>query len=246
MDRASRFIVYGLCDPITDELRYIGKSSNGLSRPKRHITLIEKPRTHKQRWINGLLRAGVAPEIVVLEVLANASELDEWERWWIAYWRFIGGRLTNATDGGDGWAVGDRNPMRNPEARERHRAAMKGRPFSPQHKRNHALAVSAVKVRDLTGQRFGRLVVVEQKGRRWSKVIWLCDCDCGKQISTLGVYLTNGDTKSCGCLSERRPVCPRGHERSPDRECRVCGAAKARRQRARKRAERARLQERLL
>jgi len=56
------------------------------------------------------------------------------------------------------------------------------------------------KLIDLTGQRFGDLVVLERdinkpKGRAY----WICQCDCGKIISTLGTHLRQGNSKSCGC-----------------------------------------------
>ena len=58
-------------------------------------------------------------------------------------------------------------------------------------------------VRDLTGQRFGRLVVVERATEANDKngnTMWLCVCDCGKGINARGSNLTSGKTKSCGCL----------------------------------------------
>lgn len=54
---------------------------------------------------------------------------------------------------------------------------------------------------DLTGKVFGKLTVLSDTGRRKSrKVIWLCQCECGKQTEVLSGYLISGDTKSCGCL----------------------------------------------
>ncbi len=50
--------------------------------------------------------------------------------------------------------------------------------------------------KDLTGQRFGRLTVLKYLGE--SK--WLCQCECGNYSSPKGYNLTNGITKSCGCL----------------------------------------------
>lgn len=52
---------------------------------------------------------------------------------------------------------------------------------------------------DLTGRRFGRLVVIERTGRRWS-----CRCDCGNTKTLPGDRLRSGETRSCGCL--RREV----------------------------------------
>jgi hypothetical protein len=54
---------------------------------------------------------------------------------------------------------------------------------------------------DLTGQRFGRLIVVKKIGtNKNKKIVWLCQCDCGNTIQTLGESLRTGSTKSCGCL----------------------------------------------
>jgi hypothetical protein len=56
---------------------------------------------------------------------------------------------------------------------------------------------------DLAGQRFGKLVVVEDTGRRKSRrPIWKCVCDCGNRVEALGKYLLCGDTKSCGCIAQ--------------------------------------------
>jgi len=55
---------------------------------------------------------------------------------------------------------------------------------------------------DLTGQRFGRLVVIEQAGRdKRGAVLWRCKCDCGNEAVVLGNLLKRGGTKSCGCIS---------------------------------------------
>lgn len=58
---------------------------------------------------------------------------------------------------------------------------------------------------DLTGQRFGRLVVLERaEGKRKPNgsliTRWHCKCDCGNEVDVIASYLKNGTTKSCGCL----------------------------------------------
>jgi hypothetical protein len=54
-------------------------------------------------------------------------------------------------------------------------------------------------LRDLTGQRFGRLVVEApaafRSGCRW----WRCRCDCGTVKEIRGPVLNRGEAKSCGC-----------------------------------------------
>ena len=61
------------------------------------------------------------------------------------------------------------------------------------------------KLIDLTGKRFGRLVVVRRvsdhiKPNGKKLVMWECKCDCGNVKEILGSNLTRGLTKSCGCL----------------------------------------------
>jgi hypothetical protein len=54
---------------------------------------------------------------------------------------------------------------------------------------------------DRTGQRFGKLVVLEQAGRSPSKkVLWKCQCDCGNQSTVPSGSLVTGNTESCGCV----------------------------------------------
>lgn len=58
-------------------------------------------------------------------------------------------------------------------------------------------------VRDLTGQRFGKLRVIERAGsNKFGKVTWRCICDCNKETIAIGNSLVNGHTKSCGCIKE--------------------------------------------
>lgn len=55
--------------------------------------------------------------------------------------------------------------------------------------------------RDLTGERFGRLRVLQRDGcNKHGQVKWWCRCDCGTEKHVLGTCLTRGMTASCGCL----------------------------------------------
>lgn len=55
---------------------------------------------------------------------------------------------------------------------------------------------------DLSGKRYGRLLVERQAGRdKHGNVMWLCKCDCGTEKEISGVHLRQGRTKSCGCLN---------------------------------------------
>ena len=61
--------------------------------------------------------------------------------------------------------------------------------------------------RDLTGQHFGRLTALEiDHIDEKHKVYWRCSCSCGNEAVVLGILLTNGSTKSCGCLKREAPA----------------------------------------
>ena len=66
-----------------------------------------------------------------------------------------------------------------------------------------------MKLIDLAGQRFGRLLVVERQGSSGNQSSWKCRCDCGAETVVVKQSLKSGTTRSCGCLqrelsSERR------------------------------------------
>ena len=56
---------------------------------------------------------------------------------------------------------------------------------------------------DLKGQRFGKLVVIKDVGRKNGMVLWECLCDCGKHTNVVSNHLTRGHTKSCGCMTAK-------------------------------------------
>jgi hypothetical protein len=58
-----------------------------------------------------------------------------------------------------------------------------------------------MKINDLTGRKFGRLSVLHSLEKRKNRhVQWACSCECGNSVVVLSGNLTNGFTRSCGCL----------------------------------------------
>lgn len=94
--------IYSLSDPITNEIRYIGKTNNIKKRLCTHLTksnLIKK--THKNNWIKNLLFNNTKPLIEVIDEVP-IKEWGFWEKFWISQFKIWGFKLTNSTDGGDG------------------------------------------------------------------------------------------------------------------------------------------------
>lgn len=96
--------VYALIDPRTQEVRYVGKTTQ---EPARRLQLhLARARggyrAHVCSWIKELLRLGMFPGLTVLETVQGDGSNEE--RAWITYGRKRGWRLTNHTDGGEGSA----------------------------------------------------------------------------------------------------------------------------------------------
>ena len=55
---------------------------------------------------------------------------------------------------------------------------------------------------DMTGQRFGRLTVIEKlpTDPNAKCATWRCVCDCGNERVVRGIALRRGECVSCGCL----------------------------------------------
>lgn len=53
---------------------------------------------------------------------------------------------------------------------------------------------------ELTGQRFGRLLVIRRAPNRGRWTAWTCRCDCGVEKVVASTGLVQGSTRSCGCL----------------------------------------------
>lgn len=61
--------------------------------------------------------------------------------------------------------------------------------------------------KDLTGQRFGKLLVVSRDSAndKWGNAVWICQCDCGNVVLKVAGNLQTGHSKSCGCLTKFPP-----------------------------------------
>lgn len=116
--------IYALIDPFTGEIRYIGKSV----RPKERLTnqCNEHSNTYRCHWIQSVLMKGKRPIQIILEELDCNVNWQEREKYWIAYGKDQGWKLTNTTDGGDGVL------NLSGESKERMLKTWKGRKHKPE------------------------------------------------------------------------------------------------------------------
>ena len=53
---------------------------------------------------------------------------------------------------------------------------------------------------NLTGDRYGHLIVLKEAEQIGTKRQWLCQCDCGNKTIVKMDSLRSGNTQSCGCI----------------------------------------------
>jgi hypothetical protein len=90
--------IYSLKDPVTNEVRYVGKTINPKGRLSSHIKYAKFKKYHSAYWIQSLLNEGYKPVMEILEE-ANSETWAEREVYWISYYRSLYD-LTNISDGG--------------------------------------------------------------------------------------------------------------------------------------------------
>lgn len=68
---------------------------------------------------------------------------------------------------------------------------------------------------DLSGQRFGRLVVQRLSAMQpGGPLRWMCLCDCGSTVDLRRNNLSSGNTQSCGCFANEVKSAPKKHGQS--------------------------------
>ncbi len=93
--------IYILIDPISQEVRYVGKSINPEVRLRKHISEAKNSNTnnHRVNWIKNLLRQNLKPK---MEIIDTIDDNWEWlEEYWVSQLKTWGFNLVNSTNGGE-------------------------------------------------------------------------------------------------------------------------------------------------
>ena len=95
--------IYKLIDPISDEIKYVGKTKNSLTkRLYEHFTKRNlSNNNHKNNWIKKLISLNLRPKIEIIETVTEQNWIER-EMHWIKFYKDLGCNLTNTTDGGEG------------------------------------------------------------------------------------------------------------------------------------------------
>lgn len=86
--------IYALCEPDTDEVRYVGKTVSPNTRLAEHLYNETGKRNPKTVWVQSVRKRGLRPSMITLEVVAEPDALIA-ERKWINHHLGIGAKLTN-------------------------------------------------------------------------------------------------------------------------------------------------------
>jgi len=95
-----KIFIYILIDPTTEQVRYVGKTTDIKRRLRRHINERYLHDSYKDRWLRKLLDNDLLPQIEIIDEV-NKDNWVFWEQFYISYFKFLGSSLTNGTMGGD-------------------------------------------------------------------------------------------------------------------------------------------------
>lgn len=133
--------IYALSDPETGEVFYVGKTHISLA-DRLSCFIRDTARKDKQKWVEDLAKRGLKPAIESIETFdAKVDDWEERERFWIAYFRFLGFRLCNLSRGGksgtlgvkhaEEWKANARQRKHTEEFKEHLRKLNTGKKMSP-------------------------------------------------------------------------------------------------------------------
>lgn len=130
--------IYGLVDKLKNELKYIGKSINPQTRYRKHLQDSNKKISYKDKWINSLLENNNKPELLIIDEV-DENNWEFWEKHYISYYKFIGCKLTNISEGGENPPITFGRKW-TPEQIERIRKNNQGKKRSEETKKNISLS----------------------------------------------------------------------------------------------------------
>lgn len=188
--------IYGLSDPRDGRVRYIGKARDSRRRLSTHVRDSRRRNTPVYRWIRKLLRQGVRPSLVIIEVVRE-SEWQNAERRHIAEHRKKS-RLLNVANGGDEPHCPQSVLKANAERLKEYYA------LNPDARHNAVRKIKFKAARDLRyfreySHRSGDAAVLERAKRRHERIIRSVDSvvalvgmHAANQLFT-GIYQERGD-----------------------------------------------------
>lgn len=87
-------LIYALQCPFTNDVHYIGKTTQGMIRPLSHLSASHSNKINE--WVDNLKRLDYKPNILILEILSEIDDIDIKERFWISKYLDNGAFLLNS------------------------------------------------------------------------------------------------------------------------------------------------------
>lgn len=158
----TRYSIYAYSDPLTKQLRYIGKDASFGLRAKR---INGHYHGRVGNWIKNLESKGLEPIVHLIQDNLDKDDFRKIESLWITYFRKMGCPLTNICDHGDGVVAGYRQTDAH---RNNLSNSLKGRSVKP----------------EVLEKRFGRKLSVETRKKlaEAAKKRW------NEEVKTIGRY----------------------------------------------------------
>ena len=110
-----KYYIYTLKCPITEAIRYIGKTNNISKRYSAHLN--NKAKNYKNSWVKSLIKQDLLPKIEILQEFINEEDCYNAEIFWIKEFRDRNYRLTNLRAGGKSGNSEDFKLDKNPNAK---------------------------------------------------------------------------------------------------------------------------------
>jgi len=126
--------IYTLSDPITNDVRYIGKTNDVKFRFNDHIKKSKNNKTHKDKWISSLLNKGLKPLISIIDTV-HEDGWEFWEIFYISLFKTWGFNLVNHTEGGDGGSFKE-HTYESKMKMSKSRFGKSRKPFTEEHRKN--------------------------------------------------------------------------------------------------------------
>lgn len=133
--------IYTLSCPLSNDIRYVGKSDNIKNRIRDHLSKSKKLKTHKDKWICSLNKNHSKPKLEILDIV-DKNEWKFWEQHYISLFKSWGFNLVNHTNGGDGGSF-KKHTEETKKKMSQLRKGKKRKPFSEETKK--AMSESAKK-----------------------------------------------------------------------------------------------------
>lgn len=182
-----KIFIYALIDPVTEEIRYVGKTHNLKARYGKHFNSCNNTKTRNANWIKSLLKRGIKP---IMEVIHECDESNWsfWEQHYISLYKSWNLRLNNHTAGGEGSYGYKHRPeiiLKLKSIKKLHHSIPENNPMFGKHHSKDSTKIMAVrKIGIFDGGKNPRAKAIEQYDVDMNLIeVWSCAKLCADKYN---------------------------------------------------------------